>query len=304
MTQLATALDETPVVFVAAGEELFGVVTRPPGPARGIGVLLLSGGVWTPSPGRNRIWVRLARELAGDGFHVLRFDYHGVGESTGSVTTYTLSEPFADDVVAAAEVLRTHGAPDLVVFGTCFGSRSAMAAAPRLSNLRGAAFFPAALREFEMGEQYTTRPASWYVRRLLRPRAVRLLRDPDKRGAYVALVKARIARSRRRSSAPAVGDGFRWVSKTFVDELRHLAGRRVPVLLVFGRGDSFYEDFTRGRSGPLGAVLDEAGSLIEIAELDGKVHGLTRSAVQDDVVATLHRWLRAAAASDVTRARS
>jgi pimeloyl-ACP methyl ester carboxylesterase len=119
--------DNERFVYVPVGaDHVFGVLTEPVGEPNGLDVLLLSGGMYTLSTNRNRMFVDLARDLAGDGHRVLRFDYRGVGESTGVIGPYALSDPNPADVVGAIECLAAVGRNDLAVVGCCYGARAAM----------------------------------------------------------------------------------------------------------------------------------------------------------------------------------
>ncbi|MEB4209153.1 alpha/beta hydrolase family protein [Mycobacterium sp. 94-17] len=101
-------------------------MTEPVGEPGGLGVLLLAGGMYTPSTNRNRMFVDLARDLAGYGHTVLRFDYRGVGESTGVIGSYALSDPNPADVAGAIEFLAAAGKTRLSAVGCCYGARAAM----------------------------------------------------------------------------------------------------------------------------------------------------------------------------------
>lgn len=118
-------------VFVPAGDErLCAVVCAPEDDVRDLGVALLTGGNFTRTH-TNAMWVRAARELADRGFASIRLDYHGVGDSTGEAH-YQLETPFDQDVVAASDFLcRAAGTGTVALVATCFGGRSAIAAAAR-----------------------------------------------------------------------------------------------------------------------------------------------------------------------------
>ena len=120
------ANDEHFVYIPVGPDQLFGVLTEPVGIPSGLSVLLLSGGMYTTSTNRNRMFVNLARDLAGCGHRVLRFDYRGVGESTGVIGPYALSDPNPADVVGAIECLTAQGRDDVAVVGCCYGARAAM----------------------------------------------------------------------------------------------------------------------------------------------------------------------------------
>ena len=101
-----------------------------------IGVVICPGGWYGTSTNRNRVVVRLSRAIANLGHTVVRFDWHGVGDSSGEIDRFVLDRPFVGDVVAVCDSLS--GAADrLLVIGVCFGGRSALAAAPQLEILSG-----------------------------------------------------------------------------------------------------------------------------------------------------------------------
>jgi pimeloyl-ACP methyl ester carboxylesterase len=129
-------------VWIPAGDErLCGVVCAPAGEVADLGVVLLTGGNYTRAH-RNRMWVRAARELAARGVPSIRFDYHGVGDSTGEVELQ-LEEPLDVDANGAAELLRAAtGVSRLAFVATCFGGRTAMAAAAHREDVVSVTVFP------------------------------------------------------------------------------------------------------------------------------------------------------------------
>lgn len=67
--------------------------------------ILLAGPFASERPHRYIPWVRWARHLANNGYEVMRFDYRGVGESTGQFEEYGL-KPWSDDLRYCAEWLQ------------------------------------------------------------------------------------------------------------------------------------------------------------------------------------------------------
>ena len=133
--------EEYPVFFPAGGERLAGVVCAPTGEPEDLGVVLLTGANYTRTH-RNRMWVRAARELAERRIPSIRFDYHGVGDSTGRVII-DLEVALDTDANAAADVLRAStGVDRLALVATCFGGRTAMAAAARRADVASVTLFP------------------------------------------------------------------------------------------------------------------------------------------------------------------
>ena len=137
MNVSATTLHEQPVFFPAANDTLFGIHTKPTGHDRRVGIVLVQGGdTVNVSLHRNRLAVRLARELAADGYHTIRFDYHGLGESTGQIKRLHPHHPPTADVDGAAAYRHGQGLSDLVLVGACFGSRTALSAAPGIDGVK------------------------------------------------------------------------------------------------------------------------------------------------------------------------
>lgn len=130
-----------------SGPILRGVLHRPESIAPGApGVLWLSAGQKVRQ-GAWRMNVVIARRLAARGVPVLRFDFHGIGDSDGpdrhgqfvmDLYGFIQTGGFKDDVLAAARFLRAEvGERALVLGGLCGGAISALFAAPELEGLAG-----------------------------------------------------------------------------------------------------------------------------------------------------------------------
>jgi len=300
--QHLTSAHETPVFFPAGADTLFGVFTRPPADTRGTAALLLVGG-GSIATNRNRISVRLARRLGADGFHAMRLDYHGVGESTGVLARQpTVSEPFLSDLEGTVRWVKAQGIDRLLLIGSCFGARTALSSAPDLGGLQGVVMISPPLRDLAMDEEVGTRLASrvgaWQaVRRALSFRALLGWRDPARRRTYVQFmkVKARMlwllpTRLRHRD----VDDS--WVSRELLEPIQALARRRVPVLFIFGTKDYHYEDFLLAQQGRLGTALKKA-PLTEVLVIEGPVHAFPNVEVQERVLELTFDWLERVATS-------
>jgi uncharacterized protein len=102
--------------FACAGEELLGIVTAPEQP-KPTGVLIVVGGPQY-RVGSHRQFLLLARALAKAGYPVMRFDYRGMGDSTGDLRDF---EVVNDDIAAAIDAFRVR-CPDvfkIVLCGLC-----------------------------------------------------------------------------------------------------------------------------------------------------------------------------------------
>ena len=136
--------EEFPVFVPMGQDQLCAVVCIPQNEGGDRGVVLLTGSNYTRTH-RNRMWVRTARDLAEAGVPSIRLDYHGVGDSTGRAT-FDMESPFDDDALAAGDFLvRASGVSQLTFMATCFGGRTAMAAAARHPKATAATLFPVPL---------------------------------------------------------------------------------------------------------------------------------------------------------------
>jgi len=154
--------DELPVLFACAGESLLGIVARPAQPAE-TGVLVIVGGPQY-RVGSHRQFVHLSRFLAGEGIACMRFDYRGMGDSSGAMRTF---EEVSDDIGAALDAFFAM-LPELkrvVLWGLCDAASAACFYAPGDARVAGVALLNPWVRT-EAGEA-TAYLRHYYVQRLL-----------------------------------------------------------------------------------------------------------------------------------------
>jgi exosortase A-associated hydrolase 1 len=104
------------------GDRLAGILTLPAFP--GItGVVVITGGPQY-RVGSHRQFVSLARQLASNGYPVLRFDYRGMGDSEGEQRGF---DAVSHDIAAAIDVLQVKtGVRRTVLWGLCDGASAAL----------------------------------------------------------------------------------------------------------------------------------------------------------------------------------
>ncbi len=104
------------VIFPCAGEELVGVLHCPRASARR-GVLIVVGGPQYRI-GSHRQFVYLARALADQGIPVFRFDYRGMGDSSGRLSGYN---DIHTDIACAIDAFQraVAGLTEVVMWGLC-----------------------------------------------------------------------------------------------------------------------------------------------------------------------------------------
>ena len=120
-----------PFFFGTSEKQLFGVYHPPERHEVSDGAVVLC-----PSFGHEYIAAHnsihsLAAQLSRAGFHVLRFDYYGCGDSAGSMDEVTVDQWVEDVGTAIEEVRDTSGARRVCVIGLRLGAALAALAATR-----------------------------------------------------------------------------------------------------------------------------------------------------------------------------
>jgi pimeloyl-ACP methyl ester carboxylesterase len=126
-----------PVVFGPSGQQLMGIYhAAEPGVARGSGIVLCNP-LGYEAMCTHRTYRHLARRLAAAGFDVLRFDYHGTGDSSGGGDEPDRLGAWVDSVGLAIDELRAlAGVSAVDLFGVRLGATLATLAAARRSDIR------------------------------------------------------------------------------------------------------------------------------------------------------------------------
>jgi len=110
-------------VFPVAGEQLLGIVAKPDVPGD-CGVLIIVGGPQY-RVGSHRQFALLARSLAAEGYTNMRFDYRGMGDSSGAMRSF---EEVSADVGAAIDalLLADPAIKRVVLWGLCDAASAAL----------------------------------------------------------------------------------------------------------------------------------------------------------------------------------
>jgi pimeloyl-ACP methyl ester carboxylesterase len=118
----------TPFHFGSADAPLFGVYSAPDAAAARQAAVLLCAPIGLEYM-RTHYAIRVvASQLAKMGLHVLRFDYHGTGDSSGNIGEGQFDIWCDDIAVAAGKLLEISGVRDLTVVGVRLGAALAVEA--------------------------------------------------------------------------------------------------------------------------------------------------------------------------------
>lgn len=114
---------EATLSFDCSGEQLVGILAAPEVPAS-TAVLVIVGGPQY-RVGSHRQFLLMSRRLAAAGYATLRFDYRGMGDSSGAMRHF---EDVGKDIAAAIDALQqaVPSAQDVVLWGLCDGASAAL----------------------------------------------------------------------------------------------------------------------------------------------------------------------------------
>lgn len=237
---------------------LVGILTDPPtnnGSSLGPAVILLNPGiVHRVAPGR--IYVKIARALAGIGFVVFRFDFSGIGDSGVRRDHLPFEKSSVEETQDAMDWLSANrGIRHFILMGGCSGARIALETACSDPRVVGAVLMNFVLAETDNPDRMNRTAGYYYLNlALFDPRSWRKLLTG--RTNYRNLIRVLKAHARGKFT---LARKTSHESLQFQAQLRQLAGRNVPLTFVCSQGD------------PCVDALREAGGdeLKRLCALDG-----------------------------------
>ncbi len=280
---VAPGVTEQPLLFECGGERLLGVLALAQ-QTGDCGVLIIVGGPQYRA-GSHRQFVLLARKLAAVGYPSLRFDYRGMGDSSGSPRDFRY---VGADIEAAVSAFLA-AAPQLkriVLLGLCDAASAALMYGVDLKAVAGMVLInpwvrdDVSLARVQVKHYYGARlanPAFWG--KLLRG-------DVDYRASGAGLAKrlrALFAGSRRDGSPDA---GFQ---DAMADGLRRF---KRPVLLILSGKDLTAQefcDYTANHSAWHGLLDTRHVTRFDLVDAD---HTFSRQHWRAQIESALLAWLQ------------
>lgn len=299
-TRHASSRDESPIFFEAGDETLFGILTHPTSEPVGVGVILVYGGAYNMTANVNQMWLRTARALAARGFHVLRYDYRGIGDSTGKAGVFDHRSPYTEDLRGAIRVMHQTGIDRLYIVGDCLGARASLVCAGDTGGIEALLMLVPMVRDATKGkdEEWAAEyGVSHYLRRALQPSTWRGITNPTVRRNYLRVAKAKIEQLRKPQPAK-VSSGFEdvgaedaWVSEMFLELFEAALRRGIGIDIIFGAEDAErIGDFEAARKGRLGEMIKGAGDQVTIHNVTGSVAGITDLVAQQEIIDYAENW--------------
>jgi pimeloyl-ACP methyl ester carboxylesterase len=289
------------VVYFDGGEgPLLGILTAAPDPVEG--VVVCAGGWHGGSINANRMIVRFARGLAAGGRNVVRFDWHGAGESPGHIRFFRLDDPGSGDAVGAAALARSAADLPISLVGICIGTRAVLAAAPHIPSLERVVLVNFPLPTARAKAKRAGRiGAATAVREGIRPSAIQGWFQPATRRVYIKFLRLKWQAAKNavlpKKTSEADGEVQRRAAASASDvdalvaQIAELIDRGVQVLFLFGADDATYEQFVAAREGPLGAVLESEAADVTVETVAGDLTGYSSLESQAAFLDIVTDWL-------------
>lgn len=259
------------------------------------GVLIVVGGPQY-RVGSHRQFVLLGRALAARGIPVLRFDYRGLGDSTGEPRDF---EAIDADVRAAVDEFfrRASGLRRVIIWGLCDAASAALFYAPQDARIAGLVL----LNPWVRSQQTIARAylRTYYLRRIFDPAAWRSLLFSGKSLRAVVGSFARLVQEARGGAAPAATAspaGAPMPTQAPTDSpllqrmQRGLAAFRGPVLLVLSGDDITAAEFRTATTSSAWQQLLEQRRVTR-CPLDAADHTFSSRAWKDQVAEWTGDWL-------------
>lgn len=272
---------------------LIGVVTDPAASpsARGRPAIILLGAGLVHRVGPHRLYVKLARQLAQQGFVVFRFDFSGIGDSGVRADALPLKKSAVLETLEAMDWLASARSIDrFVLMAVCSGAGFSFQTACADPRVIGVSLINAAGHRWGGSDELNRTLIRHYVR-MLRSASFRRnnVRKLIRLGFdYRTITRAFLGHLKKPFSVRRKAVQESGAVEEIVTGFRALMTRSVRVLIVYSEGDEgwdYYQLFLRSR---LRELL--ASDQVQIQMIEGANHTFTLVSHQRRLFNILGRW--------------
>jgi exosortase A-associated hydrolase 1 len=286
-------MNERAVTFGCEGETLVGVLHPAPAPAAR-GVLIVVGGPQY-RVGSHRQFLLLARHLARAGVPVFRFDYRGMGDSSGAARTF---EDIGADLRSATDrfFAEVPALQEVVIWALCDAASATLFYASHERRIAGIAL----LNPWVRTEQGAARAylRHYYLERIIQPQFWRKIASGEfsvrqaaagltgiVRGAVGGKTAPAGAASQPPAAPAAAGD----LPARMEEGLRRFRGR---VLLILSGNDLTAQEFKDVAGGSRGWRRLLAAARVARCDLADANHTFSRREWRNQVARWTEDWLK------------
>ena len=276
--------------------------------ARGVCILLLSPGI-KGRVGPHRLYLKLTEPLVAAGFHVLRFDYYGLGDSAGELGERVMADMYnsiqggryVDDTIAAMDWMSDrHGISRFVGSGLCGGSISALLTAQadkRVEALLGIGL-PSTLEGGAQNfDRFMTRgqlrqEGQTYLRKAFDPKAwARFLSGKSGYRLIGRALRELVAPARRKPAATTPPSEPDNANPLFAPAFIEILKARRPVLLTFSSGDRHRHNFAEKFEERFAREIAAIGHSYQLLLIEGANHVLSDPRWTGELLEAALPWL-------------
>jgi len=273
---------ERHLFFHSQGQRVLGVLHTPEQtPARPGGLVFLHG--WAGYRiGPHQMFTKMARRATGQGFHCLRFDFRGRGDSEGDAARTTLTTMIQDAQAAVAMLCEETGLERVALIGDCSGSEVAIGAGILDECVDSLTLWSAPIVGGERSEANAAKRRGIYQAYM-----GKLFR----RETWAKLLGGRlrtgmIVRALRGGGKGAGEDGA--AEDRDIDWRARFIGFPGEALFIYGGNDPTAASATTH----YGELSREAGRELQLHVVEGANHAFYSLAWEDEVMRTSLEWLR------------
>lgn len=293
------------------GYRLRGMLHEPDASAaRDVCILLLSPGI-KGRVGPHRLYLKIAAGLVPLGFHVLRFDFHGLGDSEAQLTEHELADVYnqvhggryVSDVIDAMDWMQsTYGISRFVGSGLCGGSITALMtgeADRRIESILGIGL-PTVLeggpenwaRYISAAQASTLRTG--YLRKLLDPRSLlRFLAGKSSYGAIFRVFRLMLQDESKvsREHSLTTDSGPANSNPRFATAFLSMLETRRPMMLIFSENDRLRLQFAEHFERPFAARIQSQRHFYQVQIIPKANHVLSDRASVCELLKIAESWL-------------
>ena len=306
---------EKPVKFMnKKNQYLFGIIHIPENNSdtdKKEGVIFVhSGG--TGRIGYGRLYVHYARRLCNEGFYVLRFDPHGMGDSEGTIPNCSWSTfwskiqtgLYIDDVLTAIEFF-THeeGIHKITLIGLCAGAVSALLTAGKYSNVDSLILIGIPVLIDDSAVDYQGEISALYYRSNVIKKVISFenwKRFITLKADYGHILRLAILWLKKEFKKPKKNtdtkltlntdrpDFNRYVLTAFINFMN----RKKRILFIYGTNDVYFKEFQNEFRHKYLLQNDKHYNTYDIYTIEEANHMLTQKKWQDDAIEKILDWLK------------
>ena len=271
--------NEEPVTFESGEHRLHGVLHRSDKSSDGAPAVIFMSGWSGCRLGPHRMFVKTARRLSAEGYHCLRFDFAGRGDSDGETADTTIAS-MSDDVGSAMDFLEQRlGSKNVVLLGICSGGKVAISRASQDERVKKLVLWSAEpmgqLAERKRRTRKTLFILGQYLIKLFRPRTLRRILAGE---VNTDMVKKAVANCERATPAERKAEAV---------ILKEFSSYKGKVLLIYGTNDPE----TCMASNGYETLCRDAGMAYDSHRIEGANHSFYSLEWEKQVIDLTADWL-------------